>query len=115
MRSVTSTIDVLHRFAQRNKVRSLRGLVVLALSLHSARAEMTEVWVRRYDNVVNNAQDEAIQMALDPQGNVVVVGSSQTGPAPGLIVTVKYSADLGSALWNDATSNQAIALLEPWP
>jgi len=60
---------------------------------------MTEVWVRRYDNLVTNAQDEAIQMALDPQGNIVVVGSSQGGFGPGQIVTVKYSADLGSVLW----------------
>jgi len=84
-------------------VRSHRRLVTrLAIgSLLSgtrviAQAQVSEDWVRRYDN---GAQDSATDLAVDVAGNVHVTGYSFADEfSPSDYATVKYDAE-GNQLW----------------
>ncbi|HEY0867281.1 MAG TPA: SBBP repeat-containing protein [Fimbriimonas sp.] len=56
------------------------------------------LWTRRYDGI-GHGRDEAVDVAVDVDGNVVVTGSSFTDEANGMdIVTLKYDPN-GNLLW----------------
>ena len=61
---------------------------------HPAQAAVTEAWVHRYSNVVNDSSDRAIKVAHDAAGNMIVTGTSGSA-----ILTIKYSSADGSVLW----------------
>ncbi len=54
-----------------------------------------ELWVVRFDDAKN--ADRAVDIAVDPWGNVIVTGTSHTGVNPDFL-TIKYDND-GNKLW----------------
>ena len=64
-------------------------LVTLALEPQPAEAAVTEAWVHRYNNVVNDSNDQAAKVVRDAAGDIIVTGTSGSdiltynGPANG--------------------------------
>jgi hypothetical protein len=71
-------------------------LIVVALP---ARAAVTEAWVQRYSNVVSNSVDRAFKVVSDTAGDIIVTGASDNGITGRDILTLKYSGNDGSVLW----------------
>ena len=57
----------------------------------------SELWTARYNGPANKI-DQAVGLALDSAGNVIVVGSSEVVAAKSDYVTLKYTTD-GDPLW----------------
>jgi len=55
------------------------------------------LWQDQY-NSPNDWDDEAVDLALDADGNLIIAGSSQSYPLGNSYLTVKYTAD-GTRLW----------------
>jgi hypothetical protein len=70
--------------------------IVLSIG-ESVSAQVTEEWVARY-NGPGNGGENATALAVDPQGNVYVTGSSWGAGTDNDYTTVKYDAD-GHELW----------------
>jgi hypothetical protein len=56
-------------------------------------AAVTETWVQRYNNVVNNSSDRAAKVVRDAAGDMIVTGTSESD-----MLTIKYSGADGSVL-----------------
>jgi uncharacterized delta-60 repeat protein len=76
------------------------GLLPLAIFSYAAQAEVWEEWVSRFDGYGHNA-DQAYCIALAPDGNVVVAGSSEPGRHNEFdyYATLKYDPQ-GECLWD---------------
>jgi uncharacterized delta-60 repeat protein len=72
----------------------------------SVQAAVTEAWVHRYSNVVNDSHDQAVKVAHDPVGNMIVTGTSGSA-----ILTIKYSGADGSVLWQRRDDSGAVNAL----
>jgi uncharacterized delta-60 repeat protein len=77
---------------------------------------VSQAWVRRY-NGAGNGSDEALAMAVDKQGNIIVTGYSTGSGTDWDFCTIKYTSD-GQQLWiqryngpgNGSDRAQAIAV-----
>jgi hypothetical protein len=82
---------------------ALLVFAALAFGPPAAPAAVTEVWVHRYNNVVNNSSDWAAKVVRDAAGDIIVTGTSESD-----MLTIKYSGADGSVLWqrrSDGTAN----------
>jgi hypothetical protein len=70
----------------------------MALVTFSASAQIQQAWVARYNNGITNGTNQAVKMALDPQGNIYVTGFSQNANTNLGYVTIKYAPN-GTQLW----------------
>jgi len=41
------------------------------------QADVTEAWVQRYSNMVNNSVDRAFKVLSDPAGDIIVTGTKR--------------------------------------
>src|SRR4051794_11248172 len=73
------------------------AFATIALGPQSARAAVIEAWVQRYSNVISNAVDDAVKVARDAAGDIIVTGTT-SGFTSADIVTIKYSGTDGSVL-----------------
>jgi len=80
----------------------LMTLVTLTFGPPATHAAVTEAWVHRYNNVVSNSWDWGAKMVRDPVGNAVVSGTSESD-----MVTLKYSGNNGSVLWQRRFNGEA--------
>ncbi len=64
----------------------------------SARAQIQQAWVARYNNGIMNGTNQAVKMALDSTGNIYVLGFSQNTNTNLGYVTIKY-APSGTQCW----------------
>src|SRR5689334_14151649 len=75
------------------------AFAMIAFGASPARAAVTEAWVHRFSNVVDNGTDEAVKVVRDAAGDIIVTGTT-AGGFPGVgMVTIKYSGADGSVLW----------------
>jgi uncharacterized delta-60 repeat protein len=63
-----------------------------------ASAQVQEAWVVRYNNGLSNHIHQAVAMALDTNGNIYVVGSSESVPGNSDYALIKYAPN-GRCLW----------------
>ena len=74
---------------------------LLAASLAAPAAEgVKEAWVKRYSNIVSNAQDRAMKVVTDAHGDIIVIGATDNGVTGADMLTIKYSGADGSLLWS---------------
>jgi hypothetical protein len=59
----------------------------------------TVIWSNRYNGPGNNSSDQASDLAVDAQGNVIVSGYSGTNSSSFDLYTAKYAAATGALLW----------------
>jgi hypothetical protein len=64
----------------------------------SASAQIQQAWVAKYNNGITNGNHQALKMALDPSGNIYVLGVSQNANTNTGYVTIKYAPN-GNPLW----------------
>jgi hypothetical protein len=57
-----------------------------------------QAWVAHYNNGITNGTNQAVKMALDSNGNIIVVGASQNTNNNLGYVTIKYAPN-GNQLW----------------
>jgi len=86
---------------------ALTALVALAFGLAPARADVTEAWVHRYNNVVSNSVDQAVKVVRDGAGDIIVTGSTDDGVTGQDMLTIKYSGANGSVLWQKRYNSPA--------
>jgi hypothetical protein len=70
----------------------------MALVTFSASAQIQQAWVARYNNGITNGTNQAVKMALDPNGNIYVTGFSQNTNSNLGYVTIKYAPN-GTQVW----------------
>jgi hypothetical protein len=63
-----------------------------------AHAQVQQAWVARYNNSITNGTNQAVKMALDSNGNIIVTGFSQNTNNQLGYVTIKYAPG-GNQLW----------------
>ena len=63
------------------------------------QAAVTEAWVHRYNNIVNNANDYAFKVVRDAAGDIIVTGNTDNRTTGLDMLTIKYSGADGSVLW----------------
>jgi hypothetical protein len=63
---------------------------------------VTEEWVHRYNNIVNDSWDQAAKVVRDAAGDIIVTGASQSD-----MLTIKYSGPDGSVLWQRRSNGSA--------
>jgi hypothetical protein len=78
--------------------RLFAGLILLLLASSNASAQIQQAWVARYNNGITNGTNKAVKMALDSNGNIIVVGVSQNTNNELGYVTIKYAPN-GDQLW----------------
>ena len=99
-----SVASPVHLLARRVCLWAALGLLgVLGFAVQPTRAAVTEKWVHRYNSPANG-YDEALAVAVDGSGNVVVTGYSD-----GDYYTAKYAAADGALLWEKRYGSAAIA------
>ena len=81
----------------RRCVRWLAGAIFI-LALVSARAQIQQAWLARYNNGIVNGANQAVKMALDSAGNIYVTGFSQNTNSQLGYVTIKYAPN-GNQVW----------------
>src|SRR5437016_809546 len=81
-------------------------LAILAFVAHPAQAAVTEAWVHRYTSPANG-YDEALAVAVDGEGNVVVTGYSAGSEGRADYYTAKYAAAGGALLWEQRYNGPA--------
>jgi hypothetical protein len=74
----------------------IAGLV--ASMAFPAHAQVQQAWVARYNNSIANGTNQAVKMALDSNGNILVTGFSQNTNNQLGYVTIKYAPG-GNQLW----------------
>ena len=67
-------------------------------SCPAVQAGVQEAWIQKYANSANAGTNQAVAMALDSQGNIIVAGSSQNTNGDFDYVTLKYAPN-GSNQW----------------
>ncbi len=72
-------------------------LLILATAL-TCSAQVQQAWVAHYNNGITNGTNQAVKMALDSNGNIIVVGASQNTNNNLGYVTIKYAPN-GNQLW----------------
>jgi hypothetical protein len=68
------------------------------LALGSARAQIQQAWVARYNNGITNGTNQAVKMALDSAGNIYITGVSKNTNSQLGYVTIKYAPN-GNQMW----------------
>jgi len=61
-------------------------------------AQIQQAWVARYNNGITTGTNQAVKMALDPLGNIYVMGFSQNSLSNLGYVTIKYAPN-GTQVW----------------
>ena len=74
-------------------------LAILAFGLPKAHADVAEVWVHRYSNVVSNSDDRSTQVVCDAAGDIIVTGTAKGGISGQDMLTIKHSGKDGTVLW----------------
>lgn len=75
--------------------------ILCSVKVDSAIAQQPrEAWVQRWSFPANTAWDQAVRIATDNAGNVIVLGNSDEGTTASDIVLIKYSG-AGTALWTN--------------
>jgi hypothetical protein len=74
------------------------ALIILFLASCDAFAQVQQAWVARYNNGITNGTNQAVKMALDSNGNIIVTGFSQNTNNQLGYVTIKYAPN-GNQLW----------------
>jgi hypothetical protein len=72
--------------------------VVFGLMDFPVAAQIQQAWVAKYNNGITNGNHQALKMALDPSGNIYVLGVSQNANTNTGYVTIKYAPN-GNQLW----------------
>jgi hypothetical protein len=72
--------------------------LVLGLMDFTVAAQIQQAWVAKYNNGITNGNHQALKMALDPSGNIYVLGVSQNANTNTGYVTIKYAPN-GNQLW----------------
>jgi hypothetical protein len=72
--------------------------LVLGLMDFTVAAQIQQAWVAKYNNGITNGNHQALKMALDPSGNIYVLGVSQNANTNTGYVTIKYALN-GNQLW----------------
>jgi hypothetical protein len=84
-------------------------LIICTLFGHDGAAQIQQAWVARYNNGITNGTNQAVKMALDSDGNIIVTGFSQNTNNQLGYVTIKYAPN-GAQLWAaryDSTNSPA--------
>ena len=68
--------------------------LIFALSLTTARAQVTAAWTALFQGPQSDSLNYATRLAIDPAGDIVVAGASSSG-----ILVLKYSPQ-GQLLWS---------------
>jgi hypothetical protein len=71
---------------------------LFAFAARPASAQIQQAWVAKYNNGVTNGNHQALKIALDPSGNIYVLGVSQNANTNTGYVTIKYAPN-GNPLW----------------
>ena len=71
--------------------------ILIMISLDTT-AQIQLAWVARYSNGITNGANQAVKMALDSNGNIIVTGFSQNTNNQLGYVTIKYAPN-GTQLW----------------
>jgi hypothetical protein len=79
-------------------VRLVLSLISAVLLAFSSTAQIQQAWVARYNNGITNGANQAVKMALDSGGNIIVTGFSQNTNNQLGYVTIKYAPN-GAQLW----------------
>src|SRR5262245_39579618 len=79
------------------------AFAAVAFPPQPAQAAVTEAWVQRYSNIGSNASDQAVKVAHDAAGDIIVTGTT-SGFNSADRVTIKYSGADGSVLWQKRSS-----------
>src|SRR5580700_10606243 len=66
------------------------SFVLTALLIISAGAQVQQAWVARYNNGITNGTNQAVKLALDSYGDIIVTGFSQNTKNQLGYVIVKY-------------------------
>jgi uncharacterized delta-60 repeat protein len=72
-----------------------------------ARAAVREVWVQRFNAPVTNSSDEAIEVAVAPNGDIIVTGTTDDHTTDKDFLTIRYSGSTGAMLWQRRHSGPA--------
>jgi hypothetical protein len=75
----------------------LIALIITWSSLVSAQIQ--QAWVAKYNNSITNGNHQALKMALDPTGNIYVLGVSANDNTNIGYVVVKYAPN-GNQIWS---------------
>jgi hypothetical protein len=78
----------------------------------SARAQIQEAWVAKYNNGITNGNHQALKLALDSTGNIYVCGFSQDAVSNLDYVTIKYTPN-GRQAWASRYASTNIAQSKP--
>jgi len=76
---------------------SIVSLLIL-LSCAAVQANVQQAWIQKYNAELSEGSNQAVAMALDSFGNIIVAGSSQGANGDFDYVTLKYAPN-GSKLW----------------
>jgi hypothetical protein len=77
---------------------SLWVIILLAVSVVPASAQIQQAWVAKYDNGITNGNHQALKMALDNAGNIYALGVSANANTNTGYVAVKYAPN-GNQMW----------------
>jgi hypothetical protein len=80
------------------RVQALIVYLVMVVFVASARGQIQQAWVARYNNGIANGTNQAVKMALDAAGNIYVTGFSQNSLSNLGYVTIKYAPN-GNPVW----------------
>src|SRR5436309_2152289 len=67
------------------------------ITIASAFGQIQQAWINRYNGGRTIGTNQAVAIALDPDGNIIVAGSSRTNNNFDY-VTIKYASN-GTQLW----------------
>jgi hypothetical protein len=81
------------------KILVKKLLVALAVCVSTTvSAQIQQAWVAKYNNGVTNGNHQALKMALDPSGNIYVLGVSANANTNTGYAAVKFAPN-GNQLW----------------
>ncbi|OYD16987.1 hypothetical protein CH330_01195 [candidate division WOR-3 bacterium JGI_Cruoil_03_51_56] len=96
-------------------IKSFFALVVGIFLLAGTGWAQVDIWTSWYDpGFLEEGWDEATQMALTPEGDIVVTGYSEQTYGDFDLATVKISADSGDILWSKRYSAGVNTHEEPY-
>ena len=80
----------------KNPILAVVSLLVSSLC-SVVHAGVQEAWIQKYNAGAGSGTNQAVAIALDSQGNIIVAGSSQNSTGDFDYVTLKYAPN-GSSL-----------------
>ena len=103
LRQKFTIADRFHRAAgYRTSRKHITGILLLVLALTSFQApvwsRVQPAWVARYNDSLSRGTNEVIAMQFDPEGNVLIAGSSTSASGDYDYLVLKYGPD-GSRKW----------------